>query len=160
MRRLPVPAWLHLLLVVPFVLAACSAPSSAPAPTTAPAAAPAQQQAAQPAASGEPVALRFAWWGSQDRHDRTIKAIQLFQQQHPNITISYEFAGFEDYFTKMTTQATGGNLPDLMQQDYATITQWNNNNLLLPLDDYVNNGTINLSDVPKSSIDGGRSTAS
>jgi len=155
------PAWLHLLLVVPFVLASCSAPSSpAPAATTAPAApAAGQPQAtAAPAAasSGEPVALRFAWWGSQDRHDRTIKAIQLFQQRHPNITISYEFAGFDDYFTKMTTQATGGNLPDLMQQDYATITQWNGNNLLLPLDDLVKDGTINLSDVPKNSIEGGR----
>src|SRR5690348_12898948 len=25
--------------------------------------------------------LRIIWWGSQDRHDRTIKAIQLFEQQ-------------------------------------------------------------------------------
>jgi multiple sugar transport system substrate-binding protein len=43
-----------------------------------------------------------------------------------------------------------------MQQDYATITQWNANNLLVPLDDYVASGAINLSDVPKNSIDGGR----
>ncbi|HET6316926.1 MAG TPA: extracellular solute-binding protein [Chloroflexota bacterium] len=148
---------------MPFVLSACTAPS-APSPT----AAPAQQQqataapagaatAAKPAAAtGEPVQLRFAWWGSQDRHDRTIKAIQLFQQQHPNITITYEFAGFQDYWTKMTTQASGGNLPDLMQQDYAYISQWTANNLIIPLDDYVNSGAINLSDVPKSSVDGGR----
>src|SRR4029453_8654278 len=92
MRRLSLPAWLHLVLVVPFVLAACSAPSSpAPAATSAPAAAqPAATTppagAAKPAASGEPVALRFAWWGSQDRHDRTIKVIQLFQQRNPNVT--------------------------------------------------------------------------
>jgi multiple sugar transport system substrate-binding protein len=100
--------------------------------------------------------MRFAWWGSQDRHNRTIKAIELFQQMHPNITITYEFAGFTDYFTKMATYATGGNLPDLMQQDYATIAQWNGNNLLLPLDQYVNDNTINLKDVPKGSVDGGR----
>jgi multiple sugar transport system substrate-binding protein len=137
------------LAIVPFVLSACSTPA---APTTAPA----QQAASTPAASGEQVQMRFAWWGSQDRHDRTIKVINLFQQQHPNITISYEFAGFQDYFTKMTTQATGGGLPDLMQQDYATITQWNSNNLLMPLDDFVSSGAINLSDVPKASIDGGR----
>ncbi len=159
MRRIALPAWLRLLAVVPFVLSACTQPS-APSPTVAPAA---QQQATaaptgapKPAAGGEAVQLRFAWWGSQDRHDRTIKAIQLFQQKYPNITITYEFAGFTDYFTKMLTQATGGNLPDLMQQDYATITQWNANNLLVPLDDYVASGAINLSDVPKNSIDGGR----
>jgi len=43
-----------------------------------------------------------------------------------------------------------------MQQDYAYISQWTANNLIIPLDDYVNSGAINLSDVPKSSIDGGR----
>src|SRR5215831_11160239 len=154
-------SWLTALLSVPLVLAACSSPAAAPAPTQ-PAAAPAGgAQGAAPttapaAASGEKVELRFAWWGSQDRHDRTIKVIQLFQQQHPNISITYEFAGFNDYWTKMTTQASGGNLPDLMQQDYAYISQWTANNLIIPLDDYVNSGAINLSDVPKSSIDGGR----
>jgi pectin-derived oligosaccharide transport system substrate-binding protein len=139
------------LIGIALVLAACSSPA-APTPTQAPA----SGTAAAPAANQAPVELRFAWWGSQDRHDRTIKAIQLFQQQHPNITITYEFAGFQDYFTKMSTYATGGNLPDLMQQDYATINQWTNNGLLMPLDDYVNDHTINLTDVPKNSIDGGR----
>jgi multiple sugar transport system substrate-binding protein len=166
---------LTFMLSVPLVLAACSSPAapappatSVPAATQAPAAASAPTAASAPAAASAPtpagqtttaqapVELRFAWWGSQDRHNRTIKVIQLFEQLHPNITITYEFAGFQDYFTKMATYATGGNLPDLMQQDYATINQWTDNGLLLPLDDYVNDHTINLSDVPKSSIDGGR----
>src|SRR6266516_4094315 len=56
----------------------------------------------------------------------------------------------------MSTQATGGNLPDLMQQDYAWLTQWVGNNLLVPLDEYVNDGTISLQGVPKNSVDGGR----
>ena len=32
---------------------------------------------------GAPAELRVAWWGSQDRHNRTIKAIELFQKKHP-----------------------------------------------------------------------------
>lgn len=111
-------------------------PAAAAKPTDAPK--PAAPAAAQPtAAAGAPTAaapaaaveLRFAWWGSQDRHDRTIKAIQLYQQKNPGVTINYEFAGFQDHLTKMTTQATGGNLPDLMQQDYAWISQWVGNKL-------------------------------
>jgi multiple sugar transport system substrate-binding protein len=150
MRPNSVFAWLSLLAVVALVVSACSSPStSAPTP-----------QAGAPtgaaAASSQPVELRFAWWGSQDRHNRTIKVIELFQTQHPNIKITYEFANFQDYFTKMATQASGGGLPDLMQQDYATIAQWTANNLLLPLDDYVNDRSINLTDVPKASIEGGR----
>jgi len=156
-------AWHSVLAVIALVVSACSSPSTSPPaaqPTTTTggsgstsAAVPTQAPAA---ATGQKVELRFAWWGSQDRHNRTIKAIELFQQMHPNISITYEFAGFTDYFTKMATYATGGNLPDLMQQDYATIAQWNSNGLLLPLDDYVNDRTINLTDVPKGSIDGGR----
>ena len=80
----------------------------------------------------------------------------MFQQKYPHISISYEFAGFQDYWTKMTTQATGQNLPDLMQQDYAYITQWATNNLLVPLDDHTSAGTIKLDGVPKASVDGGR----
>ena len=151
--RVPIRLTALALILAPFVLSACAAPSGPPPATEA-----TQSSATAPQATAgqEPVQLRFAWWGSQDRHNRTIKAIELFQQKHPGITISYEFAGFQDYFTKMTTQATGGNLPDLMQQDYATLTQWVSNNLLRPLDDYVSDGTINLSAVPKNSLDGGR----
>ena len=164
MRRHTLCAWPSVLAVLALVASACSSPSTSsppqqPAATTASSGAPAaaaQPTSAPAAASGQKVEMRFAWWGSQDRHNRTIKAIELFQQMHPNITITYEFAGFTDYFTKMATYATGGNLPDLMQQDYATIAQWTSNGLLLPLDDYVNDRTINLTDVPKGSIDGGR----
>jgi multiple sugar transport system substrate-binding protein len=158
MRRGSVLAWQSILSGLALVLSACSSPS-APTPTqpaTGSSGAPAAAKPTVAAQSQPKVELRFAWWGSQDRHNRTIKAIELFQQQHPNITITYEFAGFEDYFTKMATQASGGNLPDLMQQDYARITQWVGNNLMLPLDQYVNDGSINLTDVPKSSVEGGR----
>src|SRR5262249_23206364 len=97
-----VSAWLSALLSVPLVLSACSSPAAAPAragrgggaaPTQAGAAA---QPTAAPAAaaSGDKIELRFAWWGSQDRHDRTIKVIQMYEQMHPNISITYEFAGF------------------------------------------------------------------
>ena len=89
---------------------------------------------------GAPVELRVAWWGSQDRHNRTIKAIELFQKKYPNIKVTYEFAGWGDYWTKMTTQAAGRNLPDVMQQDYAYITEWTSRGLLAPLDDYVKSG--------------------
>jgi len=101
------------------------------------------------------VELRIAWWGSQNRHDRTIAAIELYEQENPNINIVYEFNGWEDHWTKLATQAAGGNLPDIMQQDYARIAEWQQRGLLLPLDDYVADGTLDLSDVAQANIDGG-----
>ena len=109
--------------------------------------------AAQQAAS--PVDLRIAWWGSQDRHNRTIKTIELFQKKHPHIKVSYEFAGWSDYWTKMTTQAAGRNLPDVMQQDYAYIAEWSSRGLLAPLDDHVKNGTIDTRNVSEALLKGG-----
>jgi multiple sugar transport system substrate-binding protein len=157
MRRRSVFVWPNVLAILAVVVAACSSPSTpAPPGTPPPAGATSAPAAAAATKAPQPVELRFAWWGSQDRHNRTIKAIELFQQRYPYITITYEFAGFQEHFTKMATQATGGNLPDLMQQDYAFLTQWVGNNQLMPLDEYVNDHAINLTEVPKRSIDGGR----
>jgi multiple sugar transport system substrate-binding protein len=102
---------------------------------------------AQSAPATKPVELRVAWWGSQDRHNRTIKAIELFQKKYPHIKVTYEFAGWGDYWPKMTTQAAGRNLPDVMQQDYAYITEWTSRGLLASLDDHVKSGTIDTRDV-------------
>ncbi|HQY91113.1 sugar ABC transporter substrate-binding protein [Caldilinea sp.] len=142
-----------LLLVMALLLSAC-------APAAAPAGAPAAEgesteAAAAEAGDGAPSELRVAWWGSQNRHDRTIAAIELFEQLHPEIKVVYEFSGWDDHWTKMTTQAAGGNLPDVMQQDYARLEEWVSRGLLMPLDAYVADGTLNFDNVSESALAGG-----
>ncbi len=142
-----------LLVVAALVLSAC-APAAVPG--AAPAAESDSTDAAPAADSGEKIELRVAWWGSQDRHDRTIAAIELFEELHPNIDVVYEFAGWADYWTLMTTQAAGGNLPDVMQQDYARLEEWVSRGLLTPLDDFVADGTLNFANVSDSALAGGK----
>ena len=86
----------------------------------------------------EAVELRIAWWGSQNRHDRTIAVIELYEELNPNVDVVFEFSGWNDHWTKMSTQAAGDNLPDIMQQDYARLEEWVGNGLLYPLDDLPN----------------------
>src|SRR5690606_23722880 len=67
-----------LLMVMALVLSAC-----APAPAAAPAAGDAAADTAADATAaestgGEPIELRVGWWGSQNRHDRTIAVIEQF----------------------------------------------------------------------------------
>jgi multiple sugar transport system substrate-binding protein len=116
------------------------------------------EEAAEPteAAAPEPVDLHFAWWGSQTRHDRTIAVIELFMEQNPHINITYEFASFGDYWPLLATKAAAGELPDVIQQDYAYFKQYVTDGLIIPLDPYVDDGTIDLSSVPDEAIDGGR----
>lgn len=63
----------------------------------------------------EMVNLRIMWWGSQARHDATLKVIEMFQEKYPHIKISPEYMGNDGYFDKLATQIAGGNPPDLMQ---------------------------------------------
>ncbi|MBW4082710.1 hypothetical protein [Paenibacillus sp. S150] len=49
----------------------------------------------EPAASGGSQApasakanLEIMWWGSQERHDATLEAVDLYTQIHPNITFT------------------------------------------------------------------------
>lgn len=174
-RRKLVP----LLVVFSLLIAACGSPessgtggtSSSPAASSAASSSPAagagtdsspsgaageSSPAASAAAGGDPVNMQVAWWGSQSRHDRTIKVLEMYMQEHPNVKLTWEFAAFSDYWTKLTTQAAGGNLPCLIQHDYQYIGDWVKRGLLMPLDDYVADGTINTKDVDEGYLQGGR----
>ena len=107
-------------------------------------------------AFAEDIELRIAWWGSQSRHERTIKVIEMFMKEHPNITITYEPSGWDDHWTKMATQAAGGNLPDVMQQDYSRLEEWVSRGMLYPLDEFVESGVLDFSNVQEANLAGGR----
>jgi multiple sugar transport system substrate-binding protein len=104
----------------------------------------------------EPVELRIAWWGGDSRTTKTIAVIEMFQDMYPHITMVYEFAGWDDHWTRLQTQAAGGNLPDIMQHDYARLSEWVDNNLIMPVDEYVDSGVLDFSDVADANLAGGR----
>ncbi len=100
--------------------------------------------------------MRVVWWGSQARHDRTIAVVEMYEAEHPEVDIVYEFANFNDYWTLMNTQAAGGELACVINQDYAYLSEWARNGLLMPLDSFVESGAIDLSAVEDVFIAGGR----
>ena len=85
----------------------------------------------------DPIELQMTWWGSQARHDRTIAVIEMYEAANPEIDIVYEFANFNDYWTKLGTQVAGGNALDIMQTDYRYIVEYAKRNAIAPLDDFV-----------------------
>ncbi|MCX7845620.1 MAG: extracellular solute-binding protein, partial [Dictyoglomaceae bacterium] len=106
--------------------------------------------------SKEVITLRVSWWGSQDRHNRTLKVIELFQQKYPHIKIVPEYSGWGDYWTILTTQAAGRNLPDVIQHDYQFLAEWVKRGLLRSIDDLVAQNIIKVSDVPDAYVAPGR----
>jgi len=105
--------------------------------------------------SGEQVTLNLIWWGNQTRNDVTKKACDLYMQKNPNVKINVEFTDWSGYWDKLSAMAAGGNLPDIIQQDYAYITQWQKNNQLADLSEFIKSGTIDTKKIPQSVIDSG-----
>ncbi|AEC02093.1 ABC transporter substrate-binding protein [Parasphaerochaeta coccoides] len=100
--------------------------------------------------------MRLAWWGNPTRDAKTYAAIDAYTAANPKVTIEPETTGWAGYWDKMNTQAAAGNLPDLMQHDYAYMLQWVTRNQLKDLTPYVNSGVINLSKVADANLSGGR----
>lgn len=98
--------------------------------------------------------IRHFWWGNPERDKRTFAVIELFNQKNPGIVVSGETLGFADYFTKLTTQIAGGNMPDVIQQGYGVLFEYIANGAVVPLDDYVGK-TLDISKIDQSAIDAG-----
>lgn len=62
--------------------------------------------------------LRFSWWGGDDRHEATLKAIDLWNKKYPNISIIPEYGGWDGWTEKVNSQVRGGTEPDIMQINY------------------------------------------
>ncbi|MDD9268756.1 ABC transporter substrate-binding protein [Paenibacillus sp. GCM10023248] len=123
----------------------------------------------QPPASGTPktvesgnndrkqeVKLRIAWWGGQARHDYTLKLIEMYRKQNPNVQIDTEYAGFDDYWKKLAPQAAANQLPDIIQMDISYLTQYGTKEQLEDLSELARSGTIDVSSAVPKSVDAGR----
>ena len=110
----------------------------------------------QQSAFGDGYYIRHAWWGNTVRDERTIRVAQLFMEKNPGVTVETEPSGWDDYWPKLNTQAAAGSLPDVMQQDYQYIEQYNNRNQLVDLNAYAQRGVIDLSKWSDAGLAGGR----
>lgn len=107
-------------------------------------------------ASGDKVTLNLYWWGNQTRNDLTKQAVDLYMEQNPNIEIKVEFTDWSGYWDKLSAMTAGGNMPDIIQQDYSYINQYQKSGQLADLTPYIEDGTIDVTDVPDSIIESGK----
>lgn len=98
------------------MMAGCG--SNATTTSKAPAAAASAASAASASEDHTPVTLRVQWWGGDDRHAATLKAIEAFQKKYSWITIKPEYGGWDGHKDKVTTQISGGTAADVLQINY------------------------------------------
>jgi multiple sugar transport system substrate-binding protein len=102
------------------------------------------------------IELRIAWWGTQRLHERTIKAIELYQKLNPKISIKYEYYGWREYWSRLGEYAGQSELPDIIQHDYTLLADWVKRGLLISLDELVKSRHINLKAIPQAAINVGK----
>lgn len=135
--RQKISKFVFLLLAATLVLGACSSSNGGnngknnQGATAAPGASNATEMPDVP--SAEPVKLRITWWGSQERHDATLEALEKYTELNPNVTFEHEFSGWDGYFDKLGVQYSAKNAPDIIQMDAAYLNEYVGNNLLADL---------------------------
>ncbi|WP_103334929.1 ABC transporter substrate-binding protein [Amycolatopsis sp. CA-126428] len=105
-------------------------------------------------ASG-PTTIRFVWWGNEDRAKVTKAAVDLFMKDNPGITVQTEYAAYDAYFQKLSTQVAGGASPDLIQLDRATLGEYQHRHVLEDLSPYVGKA-VDVTGIAPALLAGGK----
>ncbi|WP_175638605.1 ABC transporter substrate-binding protein [Metabacillus schmidteae] len=140
--------WLFGLLavVMVFALAACSGGSNSSS---------GESSDSGGGSEKEEIKLRIAWWGSEPRHDYTLKIIDMYEKENPGVKIQAEYASWDDYWKKLAPQASAQQLPDIIQMDLSYFSQYAENGQLADLYPYIGN-QIDTTNFTENYINGGK----
>jgi multiple sugar transport system substrate-binding protein len=103
----------------------------------------------------EPITLRMTYWASsQLTVDKNDAVIRLFEETYPNIRIKAEYFWGDAYSGSLAVMAASNSLPDVIRIDYSNISRYIDKGLLLPLNEYIDSGAIDLEGVSPMHNDG------
>ncbi|GMM95831.1 ABC transporter substrate-binding protein [Microbacterium sp. MTN4-26] len=100
--------------------------------------------------------IQYSWWGGPARNDKTQAVIDLYEEATPGVTVNGTTAEFAAYFESASVQAAGGNLPCVPQMQNRVMADYADRGALLPLDGLVEEGAIDVSNIPESVLDSAR----
>ena len=99
--------------------------------------------------------IRHFWWGNPERDKLTFAVIEIFNGKNRGIIVEGETLGFNDYFTKLTTQIAGGAMPDVFQNGYGNMVEYVDKGTTKPLDEAIAAGKIDISKIDPAGISAG-----
>ena len=105
-------------------------------------------------AFAEGTSLRVAWWGGQERHNKTIEALDLYAAAN-DVQLAYEYTSWTSYFENLATQAVGSNLPDIIQMSTTDIINYSTNGQVVDLQPFIDAGIIDISNIDDGALSGG-----
>lgn len=103
----------------------------------------------------EKITIRIAWWGDSGRQKLTQQVLDLYEEEHENITFEPVVSDWDGYFDKLAIQTASGSMPDIVQMDYMYINTYTRNRSLADLSEYIEDGTIDISLIDRDLLDTG-----
>lgn len=100
----------------------------------------------------EQVEIQFAGWGDPSEKEVFTELVKSFEEKNPSIKVDYLHIPSGDYVGKMNTILAGGNAPDVFYVPDGDFGRWVGEGLLMPIDDYVEESDIDMSDMWESGL--------
>lgn len=136
-------------------LAACSSSTQTTETTTDSSATETEVETETTAETTDDTNLTIAWWGNQTRNERTQQVLDLYSSLN-GVTFDGQFSEWADYWNKLSTASAGHTLPDVVQMDYSYLEQYVTNELLVDLTPYIEDGTLDVSNVNETILNSGK----
>ncbi|GAA1465596.1 ABC transporter substrate-binding protein [Nocardiopsis exhalans] len=99
------------------------------------------------------VELRFSWWGSDARHAALQEAIDLFEDQNPDIRIAGDYTDWASYWDRLATSTAANDAPDVIMQDESYLREYGQRGVLADLSEF--NGVLDLSGIDPNVAENG-----
>lgn len=99
--------------------------------------------------------LTIAWWGGSTRTQSTRRVLDMYERQHPEIHFEILPMEWDDYFDNLSLRAASGQMPDIIQMDAMYLPGFTENRSLADLSEYVEDGTIDVSQIDEKLLDTG-----
>ena len=107
-----------------------------------------------PELSDGDVTISFAWWGADARTQQTLDAIEIFEQEHPNIHVEPQFSDWNGYWDRVATTTAAGDMADVTQFDQTYLASYAKRGALLDLATVDN--ILDTSALSEELLDSGR----
>lgn len=94
--------------------------------------------------------IDFAAWESDFDWEAVIAG---FNKKYPNIKVNMTKNPFKDFFTRLQTQASGGNLADVFMMNGPNFQLYASNDKLIPFESVVKEGTLDFANYPDALVE-------
>ncbi|TDC69733.1 ABC transporter substrate-binding protein [Streptomyces hainanensis] len=101
-----------------------------------------------------PVTLRLSWWGNDVRQGLTAEAVALFEESHPDITVEQEYADWDSYYDRLTTQLASGDAPDVFATEIRRMGEFATRGALADMSELVETGDMDPEILTTGQVEG------